>query len=251
VGTEDKLTMLEEFDGTASDRHGVIMAERISRTDGNTSSTLAVDLAQPAQIVSVRERRVEGFDEEGVVAEALAKARNAKRGTQYTVQEKEGEDSDYADRVLISNADEPKEIEVQIRHFDTEVIAEISPKKGKPGEFKGQRDANDLAEDIETAITKKATVDVGTKAKAILLLQIPAAIGKLARKQLQRKAFDRKGFKEVWVAPFHEEAFEVFPLLEHAQIETAAYHLWEKTEPRVWGDDQRFWYAAIDELRGL
>src|SRR5438874_13642379 len=73
VGIEDKLTMLEEFDGTALDRHGVIKAERISRTDGNTSSTLAADLAQPAQIVSVRERRVEGFDEEGGIAEALAK----------------------------------------------------------------------------------------------------------------------------------------------------------------------------------
>jgi hypothetical protein len=55
----------------------------------------------------------------------------------------------------------------------------------------------------------------------------------------------------VWVAPFREEAFELFPPLDYARIETAAYYLWEKAEPRVWGEDDRFWFAAIDELRGL
>jgi hypothetical protein len=248
-----QIELRDELDGTASNRQGLITAERISRTDGNTSATLAADLDQPAQIMTVRERRIEGFDEEGVVAEDLAKARNAKRRTRYMVKPKDEEDSGYADRELVSSVDEPKLIEVQMRHFDTEIVARINPRKNseKPGEFKGKRDVDDLAEGVEKAIAAKAKVDPVTKAKAILLVLTPATIGKMARKELQRRSFDLKGFMEVWVAPFREEVFEVYPPLDHDRIEAEAFSLWENEVPLTWSDDQRFWYAAIDKLRGL
>ena len=194
----------------------------------------------------MRSRRVEGFDEEGVVAKALATARNTKRGTRYIVQAKEKEDSDYADRVLISATDDPKKIDVQIRHFDTDVIAQLN----KEGQFAGARGSVDLAEGITKAIVSKARIDVGTKSRAILLLQIPSAIGQMARKQLQRMSFDLKGFKEVWVSPFREEPFELFPPIPEDWIAVAACYLWDKAA-RPWGDDQKFWFAAIDEIRGL
>src|ERR1019366_6848592 len=115
------------------------------------------------------------------------KALNAKRGTRYAVQEKTEEDSDYADRVLVSAIDDPKKIDVQVRHFDTEVIAKLNNPRLK--QFSGKRQSVDLAEGVTQAIISKALVDAATKSHAILLLQIPSAIGQMARKQLQRMSF--------------------------------------------------------------
>src|SRR4051794_4101301 len=64
----DTVEIREEFDATGMNPGGDIPAERISRTDGNTTAELAADQGRPAEILAVRPNRVAGFDEEGVVA---------------------------------------------------------------------------------------------------------------------------------------------------------------------------------------
>lgn len=245
---EDTLQIREEFDATGVNPEGDVTVERISRTDGNTTSELSVDAGKDASVTGTRTTRVSNFEEEAVAADALVQARNKKLGTSYGVEKKQKEDSDYADRVLVSTNDAPARIEVQIRHFDTEIIAKLNNKNVKA--FKGTRGGVNLAEGIKEAIQEKSLVDRKTKAKAILLLQVPAVVGKMARKQLQRMSFDLMGFKEVWICPFREECFEVFPPLDDDRIAIDAYFNWEKAG-RPKGDDKRHWFTAIDRLRGL
>jgi len=248
----ETMRIHEEIAEIVTDKHGSSRSERISRTDGNTSSELAADVNEPVLISAKRLVPIEGVEEEGIVAEKLAKARNAKLGTMYSVRPKAKEDGGYADRVLVSTTDNPKEIEVQVTHFDKRAIAGIKPKEksGAPGEFKAQREVGELAKAVDNAIMCKAGVDPAAKALAILLLQTPAVLGKMVRQQLQRTSFEMRGFKEVWIAPFREEAFEVFTPLKDENISVAAYYLSEKAG-RPPGEEQRFWFAAIDQLRGL
>lgn len=124
----------------------------------------------------------------------------------YTVRPKSEEDNDYVDRYLDSKIDEPRELSVQIRHLDADVIAWL----GKKDEFDVKRTAGDLIASINKAIAAKSAVDPNIKPKTILLLQLPVMLGKLVRQVIQQSAFDFKGFRGVWIAPFREECFEVF-----------------------------------------
>jgi hypothetical protein len=195
----------EELEAEAINRQGELVAERLQRGDGNMEASLATDRGHPTILSASREERIDGFEEEGRAAEALAKAYNTRYGTQYSVQPKKEDDYDYADRILESQADEPKEINVQIRHLDTDVIARL----GKKDEFDVKRSAGDLIASLNKAITAKAAVDPKIKPKTILLLQLPAILGKLVRQEIQQSTFDLKGFKGLWIAPFREECFEV------------------------------------------
>jgi DNA-directed RNA polymerase subunit RPC12/RpoP len=204
--TEDKIDIREEIDGEFINRDGELVGERLQRGDGNVEASLATDRGQPTILSAWRKERISGFDEEGPSAEALAKAYNAQKGTNYTVRPKPREDGDYVDRYLDSKNDEPKELSIQIRHLDTEIIAQL----GKKDEFDVKRTVGDLAESINKAIDAKANVDPKLKLKTILLLQLPVMLGKLVREELQGATFELKGFKGAWLAPFREECFEVF-----------------------------------------
>jgi len=136
----------------------------------------------------------------------LRKAYNAQKGTSYTIRPKPEEDNDCVDRYLDSKIDEPRELSVQIRHLDTDVIARL----GKKDEFDVKRTASDLIASINKAITVKAAVDPNLKPKTILLLQLPVMLGKLVLREIQQSAFDFKDFRGVWIAPFRDECFEVF-----------------------------------------
>lgn len=184
---------------------GELVAERLQRGDGNMEASLATDRGQPTNLSASRKERVDGFEEEVQAAESLATAYNAHNGTSYTVRPKPEEDNDYVDRYLDSKIDEPRELGVQIRHLDTDVIARL----GKQDEFDVKRTAGDLITSINKAITAKAAVDPKLKPKTILLLQLPVMLGKIAREEIQRLSFDLNGFRGVWIAPFRDECFEV------------------------------------------
>jgi hypothetical protein len=203
---EDGLEIRDELEAEIGNRAGELVAERIQRGDGNMEASLATDRGQPTILSARRKKRVDGFEEEEVTAPALAKAYNAQKGTSYSVRPKPEEDNDYVDRYLDSKTDEPKELSVQIRHLDTDLIARL----GKKDEFDMKRTAGDLVTSINKAITAKAAVDPNLKPKTILLLQLPVMLGKLVRQELQRATFDFKGFNGVWIAPFRDECFEVF-----------------------------------------
>ncbi|CAN5475633.1 hypothetical protein BH11PLA2_BH11PLA2_29830 [soil metagenome] len=200
------LGMRDELDMEATNRDGELVAERLQRGDGNMEASLATDRGQPTMLSATRKERVDGFEEESVAAAALAKAYNAQKGTSYSVRPKLEEDSDYADRYLDSKTDEPKDLSVQIRHFDTDIIARL----GKKDEFDAKRTASELAASINMSITVKSKVDPNLKPKTILLLQVPAMLGKLIREELQKASFDLQGFKGIWIAPFRDECFEVY-----------------------------------------
>ena len=202
---EDGPELRDEVEAEVVNRDGKLVAERLQRSDGNMEASLATDLGQPTILSAIRKERVDGFEEEGLTAEALAKAYNAQTGASYTVRPKPKEDNDYVDRYLDSKNDEPKELRVQIRHLDTDVIARL----GKKDAFDVKRAAGDLVASINKAITAKAAVDPNLKPKTILLLQMPAMLGKLVRQEIQQAPFDLKGFNSVWIAPFRDECFEV------------------------------------------
>lgn len=240
------LDIRDELDAEATDLDGELAAERLSRGDGNLEASLASDRGKPAVLSVTRKERVDGFQDEGTAAQALARAYNARNGTQYTVMGKETDDYDYADRVLESKNGKPELMLVQIRHLDTDVIARL----GKKGEFDVNRTASDLIESINIAIGAKSKVDPRIKPKTLLLLQIPVMLGKLVRRELQRWTFDLKGFRGVWIAPFRDDCFEVFGTLQHDDISKEAYRLWEQ-EGHPWRRDHEHWYRAIDNLRRL
>jgi hypothetical protein len=60
IDITDEVELREEFDATGSNLQGDVTHERISRTDGNTTSELAADLDKSVEIRSVRSRHVEG-----------------------------------------------------------------------------------------------------------------------------------------------------------------------------------------------
>ncbi len=242
----DRLELRDELDAVGTNREGEMTLERLTRTDGNIEASLASDRGKPATLSATRKERVDGFEEEETAAQALAKAFNTRHGTRYAVQPKKKDDYDYPDRILGSSGDEPKLVIVQIRHLDTDVIAKL----GKADKFDVNRTSGDLIASIIKAIAVKAKVDPKVKPKTLLLLQIPAPLGKLVRKEIQRWSFDLKGFKGVWIAPFREESFEVFGPLQHHDLAEEAYRLWEQ-EKHLWGRDQEHWYTAIDNLRRL
>ena len=200
---DELATPIDEFDMTATDKEGRIVAERIAKNDKNTSANLATDAGYPAQITVDRKRRVSGFVEEGQAVSELAQAYNSLRGSHYSVEPKAQEDSGYADRVLLSVNDHPKRVNVQVRNLDTEVAADI----GKQGQFRGHHAPNDLIALVREAIDDKAMVDAATKAQTILLLIIPTALGQILRREVQKEPFHFGGFMDIWIAPFHEKPF--------------------------------------------
>lgn len=203
IKVEDTIPVYDEFDATATNKEGDIVAERIQKTDLNTSANLTTDAGQPSKVAVERKSRVDGFEEEGVAAEALAKCYNKARGTDYIVEKKAGEDSDYADRFFLSESDNPSRINIQIRHLDSEIIARI----GRDGEFDGDRTPADVIASIRHAIEDKANVDPAVKAQTILQLMVPAALGACIRQAVHSDTFDHKGFKEIWISTFHEDSF--------------------------------------------
>lgn len=208
---EDRLEIRDEVEADVVNNQGELVAERLQRGDGNMEASLATDRGRPTILSASRNERVDGLEEEGQAAESLATAYNAHNGTSYTVRPKPEEDNDYVDRYLDSKIDEPRELGVQIRHLDTDVIARL----GKKDEFDVKRTAGDLITSINKAITAKAAVDPNLKPKTILLLQLPVMLGKIARDEIQRLSFDLNDFRGVWIAPFRDECFEVLgPLQE-------------------------------------
>jgi hypothetical protein len=112
------------------------------------------------------------------------------------------EDSDYPDRVLISAVDVPSEVYIQIRNLDTAVIRSLGITRG----FAGTRSQDDIDRSIREAVAEKANVDAALKGKTVLLLMLPGVQGKMVKRELQRRKYDRRGFREIWVAPFRESA---------------------------------------------
>jgi hypothetical protein len=202
---EEQLQLFDEFAITATNQKGGIVAERSEKADGVTSARLSADDGTPSKISVQRSQRVRGFADEGSAVESLVKAFNVLKGTQYAVEEKTKEDSDFADRILVSEHDKPATINVQVRNLDTEIIAGL----GKHGAFDGDRTTDDLITHIDDAIADKANIDRALKERTILLLAIPAAIGQKAKQELQEHGFEIKGFWEVWVSPFHEDCFRL------------------------------------------
>jgi hypothetical protein len=54
----------------------------------------------------------------------------------------------------------------------------------------------------------------------------------------------------VWVAPFQEECFLLYSSLLETDVAVAAYYIWEAAG-RPEGEDQRHWFQAIEQLKGL
>lgn len=202
---QDTLTPYDELSATATNDQGDIKAERIQKTDLNTSANLLADLGKPSKISVKRKKRVSGFDEEGIAAEALVNYYNKLRKTSYQVDEKTEEDSDYADRVFTSENDKPAHINVQIRQLDTKIIADI----GKRGSVGVNRTAADIVNLISGAIYDKANIDPKLKADTILLLTLPAPLGMMIKRTIDENDFNSMGFKEIWILPFHEDAFPI------------------------------------------
>jgi Protein of unknown function (DUF2934) len=246
IRIEDKIKIGEEFDLIGRDPKDLVTGERIRRSDGNTSASAAMDAGGPLRVSTERETKVSGFEEEGIVADVFAKSFNNRNGTDYTIESKATEDSDYADRVLISASATLQRIQIQIRHLDDEARADL----GKNEAFSGRRTGEDLRTKISNAIQKKSLIDAKTKANAILLLQVLYPLTRLARDELQMTYFDLKGFRDVWIAPFREDSFPIFPALPAEQIALRAYSLWS-LRGRPHGDDLADWYAAIRELRSV
>lgn len=203
VGFAEAIKLREEFTVTGVNPQGQIGAERIHRQDEHTNASLTADAGTPTRIEVQRPKRVGGFEEEQSAAEALARAINTSKNSNYRVEKKELEDSDYADRVLVSAHDQPSGMNVQIRHLDPGMIASL----GKTKEFVGTRSCAEIADHLRQAIDEKAKVDPGIKTKTILLLIAPAPLGQITKQELRQHQFDRSGFLEIWVAPFREAAF--------------------------------------------
>lgn len=203
MNIQDTLTVADELDVTATNDQSDILAERIKKTDLNTSANFTSDLGKPSKISVQRKTRIDGFEEEGTAADAMVNCYNKLRKTSYQVAEKPGEDSDYADRVLISESDKPVRINVQIRHLDPAIIADL----GRQGAVDADRTAPDMVTLIICAIEDKANIDPRLKEETILQLILPTPLGKAIRQTIDENKFDRRGFKEIWISPFREESF--------------------------------------------
>ena len=204
---KDKVIFYDELGATLTNDEGDIVAERIQKTDLNTSANLTADMGKPSKIAVERKERVTGFEEEGAAAEALLTSYNKLRNTSYKVEIKAEEDCDYADRIFTSPTDDPVRINIQISHLDPEIIADI----GKHSAADALRTAEDVITSIRDAIDKKAKIDQALKANTILLLRFPAPLGEAARQSILATTYDCKGFKEIWISPFHEESFALKP----------------------------------------
>jgi hypothetical protein len=202
VAFSDTNSGRDELELIALNKKGDISAERISKQDSNTSASAAADAGQPMKINVMRQARVHGFDEESIAVKSLIAPFNARNASRYTVREKKEEDSDYADRELISDHDQPS-INVQVRHLDEMMIAGL----GKTTRFDGLRSPAEFVDSIEKAIKVKASIDPVLRKQTVLLLIVPAALGQMMKRDLQLIRFDSRGFREVWIASFREPAF--------------------------------------------
>src|SRR5207237_9436731 len=63
VAVQDSLRVYEELGLAARDKVGEIVAERIQKTELNTSANLSADRDNPSRICVDRKRRVAGFEE--------------------------------------------------------------------------------------------------------------------------------------------------------------------------------------------
>ena len=192
-----------ELSGTVTNQQGDIVAERIHRTDGNYNANMSLDNGKPARISCECEQSLAGFEEESKFAEAMLESYNKLRKSNYSIEEKKKEDNDYADRVFVSERDQPARMNIQIRHLDAEIIAGI----GEHSEIDVERTKEDIVKSIYHAIAAKECVDPQLKAKTILQLIIPVPLGELNRQAIAETALDNKGFKEIWISPFREESF--------------------------------------------
>ena len=113
------------------------------------------------------------------------------------------EDSDYADRLLNSDFDEPKQILVQVTHFEKRFVGELR----RSGQARSERDVPALFQDIRESIMKKATVQPSIKHRTLLLLITPAPLGNLLKAEAEKEEFDNLGFHEIWISAWHEEPF--------------------------------------------
>ncbi len=204
IDFEDTVFSYDETDTTITNEDGDIISERVQKTDLNTSANTSSNVGQPAKISAERKTRLDGFEEEGILAGELVKFYNNAHGTDYIVEEKAEEDNDYADRILVSETNKPR-INIQIRHLDTEAVARL----GRDGEFNGERRSNDLIAYINEAIIAKANIDPSIKSQTILQLILPVPVGKIIRQGITDIPFNHMGFEEIWISPFHEESFQL------------------------------------------
>ena len=199
----DTATVIDEQNLQGTKTNNKLVLERVQKTDLNSSASVAVDAGKPSKITVKRKKRVEGFDEEAPAAEALANSYNKLRGTNYRVVPKLKEDNGSVDRELTSESSDPRKLNIQIRNLDSEIIASV----GKQGDFDGERTAADIVRSICTAIKAKSNVDSKLKSETILQLIIPAPLGEGFRRTIETHAFEFRGYREVWISPFHEENF--------------------------------------------
>jgi hypothetical protein len=197
------VEFIGEFAATAVHANGEVFAERMEKTDGNTSACLAADAGRPTIVSVQRTKGVTNFDDEGIVVGSLAIAYNAFRGTADAVEEKPREDNEYPDRVLVSHHDDPARLIVQVRNLDDEMIGGL----GRDRHFNASQTIDERIAKIDAAISDKAKLDRGVKSKTILLLWLPSPIGQMTKQLIQQHVFDLRGFKAIWISPFHEKCF--------------------------------------------
>jgi hypothetical protein len=207
----ETVTLTDGHDADFTSRDGRLAAVRTQKADSNNTAELSMDTGCSAYISATRLRRVDKFEAERGPVESLVKALNTDHATHYATKEKLKEDNDYADRVLMSAHDQPNEVIVQVCNLDPEIIAGLN----RDGVFRGTRELDELAKLVRKAIGDKALVDPELKTKTILLLAVPVPLGKLVRQSLTQQECDTQGFREVWVSPFHEEAFHLRRHQEH------------------------------------
>jgi hypothetical protein len=203
IDVQDEIQQYDELSVTARNRTGDIVGERHEKTDLNTSASVAHDVGSPTSVFVTRETRVRKVEEEGAATKSLVNAYNSLHSTSYAVVDKPDEDSDYPDRILRSKAAAEGELIVQVRHLDDEIIGTL----GRKSIFKGNRTSGDIKDRIIAAVDDKALVDPLTKARTILLLILPTPLGTVNQENLQQHQFDFRGFKDIWIAPFHEKSF--------------------------------------------
>lgn len=110
INLEDWIRPYDELEGIAQNKQGEILSERIYKTDLNINASLTADKGQPSKISISQKQHVTNLEEEGRAAQLLVEEYNALRKTKYAVEEKTAEDSECADRVLVSVQDKPERL---------------------------------------------------------------------------------------------------------------------------------------------
>lgn len=151
--------------------------------------------------------RQDKVDEENEAGAALAAALSQTLDVEYLAEEKEEEDSKYPD-IWLRNTRSGAKVGVQIRHFDTTAIRDLSVKR----EFEQEVSADSIAKAICDAIEAKNKIDPTTAGVSYLLLISPYPLPIEAHPLIAEAVGNRspgQKYMETWVASWREPAFRV------------------------------------------